>query len=303
MLRDTLQSEGRQGQRVTWIGLWVNLGLAAGKFLAGVFGHSSAMVADAAHSLSDLVSDGVVLVGLKIGRRAPDQSHPFGHGRIETLSAQVVALLLMAIALYLGWEAAERLLTGSAQHPTWLALAAAAVSIAVKEGLYRYTVAVGRRIKSPAVEANAWHHRSDALSSVAVLAGVAGSMIHPAWHSLDSWAALVVAVLVAKVGGQIFWGSLKEMTDTAPGPEVVRSIQACALGVPGVLEVHDLKVRSMGGRYQMQLHVVVDPNLSVVEGHDIAKEVEHCVLGDIKDAAEVVVHVDPAPFQPDLPLD
>jgi len=301
-LHDTLQSQGRQGQRVTWVGLWANLGLAAGKFLAGVFGHSSAMVADAAHSLSDLVSDAVVLVGLKLGRRAPDQSHPFGHGRIETLSAQVVALLLMAIALYLGWEAAERLLTGSAQHPNWLALAAAAVSIAVKEGLYRYTVAVGRRINSPAVEANAWHHRSDALSSVAVLAGVAGALIHPAWHSLDSWAALVVAVLVAKVGGQIFWGALKEMTDTAPGPEVVHSIQACALGVPGVRQVHDLKVRSMGGRYQMQLHVVVDPDLSVVEGHDIAEEVERCVLGDIKGAAEVVVHVDPAPFQAKLPL-
>ena len=292
-LSDSWQSKGRQGQRVTWVGLWVNLALAVGKFGAGVFGHSQAMVADAAHSLSDLVTDAVVLLGLKLGRSAPDESHPYGHGRIETLAAQVVALSLLAVAVFIGWEAARRLLAGQASYPNWLALAGAGVSIVVKEVLYRYTVAVGRRINSPAVVANAWHHRSDALSSVAVLIGVAVALIHPAWHSLDSWAALVVAVLVAKVGAQVFWGALKEMTDTSPGNEVVLSIKACALGVPGVRQVHDLKVRSMGGRLQMQLHVVVDPAISVVQGHAIAKEVEGCVLDQFSDASEVMVHVDP----------
>ncbi|MCB2227670.1 MAG: cation diffusion facilitator family transporter [Desulfarculaceae bacterium] len=302
-MHDVAESQSRDGQHVTWVGLWANLALAIGKFLAGTWGHSSAMVADAAHSLSDLVTDGVVLVGLRLGRSAPDHRHPFGHGRIETLSAQVVALILVGIAVLLGWEAIENLLAARAQHPNWLALTAAVVSILAKEALYRYTVAVGKRIKSPAVVANAWHHRSDALSSIAVLVGVAGAMIHPAWHSLDSWAALVVALLVAKVGVRVFWGALQEMIDTAPGEEVVKGIEACALGVPGVKGVHDLKVRSVGGRYQMQLHVVVDSALSVVQGHDIAKEVERCVLGDVKDAVEVVVHVDPAPFQAKLPLD
>ncbi|MCF8033097.1 MAG: cation diffusion facilitator family transporter [Desulfarculaceae bacterium] len=301
-MHDTVKSQSRDGLRVTWIGLGANLVLALGKFLAGVFGHSSAMVADAAHSLSDLVSDAVVLVGLKLGRSEPDLRHPYGHGRIETLAAQVVAFILIIIAVYIGWEAVGRLTSGRAQYPNWLALAAAVVSIAVKEGLYRYTVAVGRRINSAAVVANAWHHRSDALSSIAVLVGVAGTLINPAWHSLDSWAALVVAALVAKAGVQILWGTIQEMIDTSPRQEVVGNIRACALGVPGVMEVHDLKVRSVGGRYQMQLHIVVDSRLSVVQGHDIAKEVEHCVLGDVKEAVEVVVHVDPAPFQPELPL-
>jgi cation diffusion facilitator family transporter len=296
-LHDILQSQSRQGQRVTWVGLWVNLGLSLGKFLAGIFGHSQAMLADAAHSVSDLVTDGVVLVGLKLGRSAPDDRHPYGHGRIETLAAVVVAVCLLFIALYIGWDAVGRLQAGSTLYPNWLALVAAMVSIAVKEALYRYTVAVGRRIKSPAVVANAWHHRSDALSSVAVLAGVAASLINPAWHSLDSWAALVVAALVAKVGVDIAWGALKEMTDTAPGPEVVHAIEACALSVRGVQQVHDLKVRSIGGRYQMQLHVVVNGQLSVLQGHDIAKAVERCVLAEITDASEVVVHVDPGEGQ------
>jgi cation diffusion facilitator family transporter len=301
-LQDSLQKQGREGGRVTWIGVWVNLTLALGKLLAGIYGHSQALVADAAHSVSDLITDGVVLVGLKIGRAAPDERHPFGHGRIETLSSLVVSLALVALGVYLGYEAVEQLARGAEHHPSWLALAAAAVSIAVKEALYRYTVAVGQRIKSPAVVANAWHHRSDALSSVAVLLGVAGVMIEPAWHSLDAWAALVVAILVAKVGGEVFWGALKEMTDTAPGVQVVGSIERCALGVAGVLEVHDLKVRSIGGRYQVQLHVVVNGRLSVLQGHAIAKEVERCVLMEVEDAIEVVVHVDPASPEPGAPL-
>ena len=142
--------------------------------------------------------------------------------------------------------------------------------------------------------ANAWHHRSDALSSVAVLLGVAGGLINPAWHSLDSWAALVVSLLILKVGLGILWSAVKEMADTAPGPEVMESIAACALGVEGVRSIHDLKVRSAGGRHQMQLHIVVAGQLSVVEGHDIAKQVEQCLLADIEDAGEAIVHVDPA---------
>lgn len=145
--------------------------------------------------------------------------------------------------------------------------------------------------------ANAWHHRSDALSSVAVLVGVAGAMINPAWHSLDAWAALVVSLLILKVGGAVLWDALKEMVDTAPSTEVLEHIKQCALGVPGVQQVHDLKVRSLGGRYQMQVHVVVDGNLKVIQGHDIAKEVERCLEEELQDVDEVIVHVDPAAGQ------
>lgn len=289
-----LKKQGKDGRRVTWVGAWVNLALALAKFLAGIYGHSQAMIADAAHSLSDLVTDAVVLLGLRWGRSDPDDSHPFGHGRIETLSALVVGVMLSALAVGLGYESIAQLMRGEEHHPTWLALAAAAVSILVKEVLYRYTARVGRRIKSQAVAANAWHHRSDALSSVAVLAGVAGAMIHPDWHSLDAWAALVVSLLVLKVGAGVLWRALKEMVDTAPSKEVVDSIKQCALGVAGVRQVHDLKVRSLGGRYQMQIHVVVDGDLSVTQGHAIAKNVEHCLQDELQDVDEVIVHVDPS---------
>ncbi|MFH2124960.1 MAG: cation diffusion facilitator family transporter, partial [Pseudomonadota bacterium] len=229
-----LQTQGKQGRRVTWVGAWVNLVLSLGKLLAGIYGNSQAMIADAAHSLSDLVTDAVVLLGLKWGRSDPDDRHPFGHGRIETLSTLVVGVVLAALAVGLGYDAIEQLIRGEQRHPTWLALVAAVVSILAKEALYRYTVLVGRRIKSQAVVANAWHHRSDALSSVAVLVGVAGAMINPAWHSLDAWAALVVSLLILQVGGEVLWGALQEMVDTEPSPEVMHSIKQCALGVSGV---------------------------------------------------------------------
>ncbi|MBU4565371.1 MAG: cation diffusion facilitator family transporter [Desulfarculus sp.] len=288
-----LKTQGKQGRRVTWVGAWVNLVLALGKLLAGIYGNSQAMIADAAHSLSDLVTDAVVLLGLKWGRSDPDDRHPFGHGRIETFSTLVVGVVLFALAVGLGYDAIEQLIRGDQHHPTWLALAAAVVSILAKEALYRYTVLVGRRIKSQAVVANAWHHRSDALSSVAVLAGVAGAMINPAWHSLDAWAALVVSLLILKVGGEVLWGALQEMVDTAPSHEIMDSIKQCALGVSGVEQVHDLKVRSIGGRLQMQIHVVVDGRLKVTQGHDIAKAVEHCLQAEMPDVGEVIVHVDP----------
>ncbi|MEW5914548.1 MAG: cation diffusion facilitator family transporter [Thermodesulfobacteriota bacterium] len=288
-----LEQSGQQGRRVTWLGVWVNALLVAGKLLAGIYGHSQAMVADAVHSLSDLITDGVVLLGLRFGRRGPDPRHHFGHGRIETMSASLVGLALVGVAAWIGYQALHDIIVQVEHHPTWLALAAAAVSIAAKEALYRVTVTVGRRINSPAVVANAWHHRSDALSSVAVLLGVAGSLLNPDWHSLDAWAALVVALLICKVGLEVFWGALKEMADTAPSPEVLRNIQSCAAGVAGVLEIHDLKVRSTGGRHQIQLHIVVDAQLNVVNSHQIAKEVEQCLLAEVPNTGEVIVHVDP----------
>jgi cation diffusion facilitator family transporter len=288
------QNQSKDGRRVTWVGALVNLVMSLGKLLAGVYGNSQAMIADAAHSLSDLVTDAVVLLGLRWGRSDPDDRHPFGHGRIETFSSLIVGAVLAALAVGLGYDAITQLIRGDEHHPNWLALAAAVASILAKEALYHYTVRVGRRIKSQAVMANAWHHRSDALSSVAVLLGVAGAMINPAWHSLDAWAALVVSLLILKVGGAVLWDALKEMVDTAPATEVLEHIRQCALAVPGVQEVHDLKVRSLGGRYQMQVHVVVDGNLKVIQGHDIAKEVERCLEEELQDVDEVIVHVDPA---------
>ena len=281
------------GRSVTLVGAVVNALLIICKFTAGIFGQSQALIADAVHSVSDLFTDVVVLVGLKIGRKEPDEKHHFGHARIETLASAIVGLALLLTALYLGIDAALNIYRHTEYHPTSLALLGAGVSIVLKEALYHYTVHTGRRIKSQLVVANAWHHRSDALSSVAVLLGVAGTFIDPSWHILDSFAALLVSFFIVKIGLDILGNSLREFTDTSPPPEILNKISDCTRGVEGVLDTHDLKVRTAAGLYQMETHIVVDGELTVAEGHRIAKEVETCLASEFEDIDHIIVHVDP----------
>ncbi len=292
MHKPSVESTGA-GTSVTLIGVAANAVLIAFKLAGGILGQSQALIADAAHSVSDLFTDVVVLVGLKAGRKAADQDHPFGHARIETLSSGVVGIFLIGAALYIGIDAASNIYSHTESHPTWLAVGVAALSIIVKEVLYRYTVHVGRQIKSPVVMANAWHHRSDALSSVAVLLGVGAARVHPGWHILDAYAALIVSLLILKVGIEILWRSIQELTDTAPPPDTLDKIGRCIRGVDGVLGHHDLKVRTSGGLYQMEAHIVVDGSLTVIEGHGIAKSVELCLKDEIEDLNQVIIHVDP----------
>ena len=287
------KKEGRAGQRVTWVGAIANALLIVCKFGAGILGHSQALIADAVHSVSDLFTDVIVLLGLKIGRKEPDEGHPFGHARIETLASAVVGLALIATAIYLGVEAGLNIYRHADYHPNRLALIGASISIAVKEALYHYTVRVGRRIKSQLVVANAWHHRSDSLSSVAVFLGVTGALIKPSWHILDAFAALLVSFFIVKVGLEILGKSLREFTDTAPQPEIIEKISRCTKNVEGVLDTHDLRVRTSGGFYQMETHIVVDGQLTVKEGHRIAKAVESCLVEEVEDLDRVIVHVDP----------
>jgi cation diffusion facilitator family transporter len=287
-MTDADAAGSREGQRVTWVGAGVNLVLVAVKFVLGFWGRSQALIADAVHSVSDLATDAVVLLGVRAGRKAPDQDHHFGHARIETVASAVVG-----VAAFLAYDAGYNVYHHTEHHPNWLAVIGAAVSIVVKEILYHYTVRAGRRIKSPVVVANAWHHRSDALSSVAVLFGVAAAQIDPGWHVLDAYAALVVALLITGVGLRVLWRAFKEMTDTAPPPEILENMRACARSVEGVIDEHDLKVRSSGGIYHLHIHITVKGDLTVRQGHAIAKEVERCLLTDIDDVGEVIVHVDP----------
>lgn len=286
-------SSAQAGRTVTLVGALINVLLILLKFFAGVFGHSQALIADAVHSISDLFTDLVVLIGLKIGRKAPDESHPFGHGRIETLASSMVGIALIATAVYLGIKSSLNIYHHTEYHPTRLALIGASVSIILKEFLYQYTVRVGRRIKSQLIKANAWHHRSDALSSVAVLLGVAGALVNPSWHILDSFAALLVSFFIIKVGLDILWKTLREFTDAAPTAEVLDKINRCARSIEGVFETHDLKVRTSGGFYQMEIHVLVDGQLTVAEGHRIAQEVENCLIDEFDEIEQVIVHVDP----------
>jgi len=281
------------GKKVTLVGVMVNTLLILIKLAAGIFGSSQALIADAVHSFSDLFTDVVVLVGLKISHKPPDKTHHFGHARIETLASTIVGMALILTALYIGIEASLTIYRHTEYHPTTLALFGAGISIALKEALYHYTIRTGRRIKSQLIVANAWHHRSDALSSVAVFIGVAGTQINPSWHILDSFAALLVSFFIVKVGLEILRDAMREFTDTAPKQEIIGKIRQCALSVNGVLDTHDLRIRTSGGLYQMEIHIVVDGQLTVLEGHKIAKAVESCLFEDVGNFSSITIHVDP----------
>jgi cation diffusion facilitator family transporter len=281
------------GSKVTLVGVLVNTFLILLKLVAGIFGSSQALIADAVHSISDLFTDAVVLIGIKISKKPPDKTHHFGHARIETLASTIVGMALIGTALYIGIEASLTIYRHTEYHPTTLALFGAGVSIVLKEVLYHYTIRTGRRIKSQLIVANAWHHRSDALSSVAVFIGVAGTQINPSWYILDSFAALLVSFFIVKVGLEILRDALREFTDTAPKPEIIRKIRQCALSVNGVIDTHDLRVRTSGGLYQMEIHIVVDGQLTVLEGHNIAKAVEGCLVEDVGNFGSIAIHVDP----------
>jgi cation diffusion facilitator family transporter len=281
------------GSKVTLVGVLVNTLLIFLKLIAGIFGSSQALIADAVHSISDLFTDAIVLIGIKVSNKPPDKTHHFGHARLETLASTMVGMALIGTALYLGIEASLTIYRHTEYHPTTLALFGAGVSIVLKEVLYHYTIRTGRRIKSQLIVANAWHHRSDALSSVAVFIGVAGTQINPSWHILDAFAALLVSFFIVKVGLKILRDAFREFTDTAPQPEIIGKIQECALSVNGVVDMHDLRVRTSGGLYQMEIHIVVDGRLTVLEGHKIAKAVEGCLVEDVGNFGSITIHVDP----------
>jgi cation diffusion facilitator family transporter len=293
-MAETVIEGGREGRKVTWIGVAANALLIVVKFVAGILGHSQALIADAFHSVSDFFTDAVVLLGLRYGRKPPDTDHHFGHARIETMASAVVGISLISVAFFLGYRSVVNVYTHADNYPTYLALAAAILSIVVKETLYRYTVIVGKRIRSQAVIANAWHHRSDAFSSVAVLIGVGGALINPQWHMLDAYAALVVSFFIAKVGFDVLLRSLREMTDTAPSQQFQNSVMNCIRGVSGILSAHDLKIRSMGGTYFLQVHIVVNKDMQVEESHRILNEARELIHQKFDLIGEIIIHVDPS---------
>lgn len=281
------------GYKVTLIGSAVNVILFTFKLWAGIVSGSQALIADSIHSLSDLFSDFVVILGLKWGCKLEDENHPFGHARIETISGLVVGLLLVLVGLGIAYTALSSIYHHRISRPGLFAIYAAVISIVLKEGLYWYTIFVGRRLRSLAVTANAWHHRSDALSSVAVLIGVGATYVNPAWHLADSYAALVVTFFVIRIGLRLVRSAFKELSDTAPHKELVGQLTDTAAQVLGVRQVHDLRARYSGPQIFIELHIVVDPNITVRQGHAIAHEVRNRLLNKFTDVTRIIVHVDP----------
>ena len=281
------------GRKVTLWGMVFNILLSTFKITSGIIGRSQAIIADGVHSLSDFGSDIVVLVGLKVSAKPSDESHHYGHEKVECLATLVVALFLVAAGVFIGYES----FVGISEHhhtaPSPLPIVAAGVSIIVKELLYRWTRSVGKKIGSSSLEANAWHHRTDALTSVAVLAGLLVARIYPSLEILDHLIALVVAVFVVQVAVKIAYRDIHELLDSAPGPEVMDKVCQSILAVEGVQSLHKCRARRVQGRIHIDVHIQVPGKLTVLEGHRISSMAEQKVRQTVPDVTDVLIHIEP----------
>ena len=282
-----------QTRRVTWIGLFVNIGLSVLKFVVGWLGHSQAVIADAFHSLSDLITDLAILFGLRFWSAPPDDNHPYGHQRIETIVTTIIGLLLLAAGIGIGYNATTTVRDVHVQAPGHIAMIGALLSLVFKEVLYRWTVGVGRRIRSSAVIANAWHHRSDALSSIPALIAVGVAVLYPKLAFIDHIGALVVSLFIIKAAWGIVFPALSDLTDRAASDKDCEQIRTIALEIEGVQSVHSLRSRRAGSGLYMDLHVLVDGLMTVKRGHDISERVKQAIIHNRPDVVDVVVHLEP----------
>lgn len=284
--------------RVTWVGFFLNLVLTAFKLLAGIIGHSGAMVADAAHSLSDFATDVVVLASFRLVGKPVDKEHDYGHGKYETVATAIIGGALLLVGAGIFWGGAVKVWHSiKGEHldaPGGIALVAAILSIVVKEWLYRYTVNVGKRIDSQAVIANAWHHRSDAFSSVGTMLGIGGAIVlGEKWHILDPLAAVIVSVFIIKVAINISSGSIRELTDESLSDEIEDAILKIAAGIHGVAHPHNLRTRRIGSYIAVDLHIRVARDMFVADAHDITKKIEEEIRHRYGQSSFISVHVEP----------
>ncbi|MGE0080330.1 MAG: cation diffusion facilitator family transporter [Thiohalomonadaceae bacterium] len=279
-------------RRVTLVGAVVNFVVAVVKLVAGFLGQSQALIADGFHSLADLAGDFLVLFAAKHGSRAADEDHPYGHARIETLATLGLGIALIATGLGVAWDAVSRLMQpDSLLHPGYLALGVAFLSIFAKEWVFHYTMRFARRLNSSLLRANAWHSRSDAIASGVAVIGIGGTLL--GYTYFDAVAALVVAWMIAKIGWDLAWQGGSELIDTGVDAAQLEAIRGHILAVDGVLAVHTLRTRRMGGGVLVDVHVLVDPRLSVSEGHYISQAVHDRMLTAVPEVQDVLVHVDP----------
>jgi cation diffusion facilitator family transporter len=292
----TQHSDGKQradaSKRVTLLGAVVNIALAAGKIVGGLLAHSVSLVADGIHSFSDLLSDALVYWGAHHAGHGPDEKHPYGHGRFETAATLGLGGLLLLVAIGIGWDAVDRLFSPERLvRPEALALWIAFGAIVIKEGLYHYTMRAAQQLRSDMLKANAWHHRSDALSSVLVLVGVGGTMAGLPY--LDAIAAIGVALMVAKIGWELGLAALHELVDAGLEGERLEKIRSTILTIGGVGDIHMLRTRQIGSQVSVDVHVLVEPWISVSEGHQISQTVIDALHQQCSEVGDVTVHIDP----------
>lgn len=291
----------QQISRITWIGMALNAVLTLFKLIAGVLGRSSAMLADAVHSLSDFISDIIILVFLKISCRGRDENHKFGHGKFETMATFILSIILVIVAAEIMSHGIQNIMTvvrgQEIAQPTMIALIAAIVSIIGKEFCYQITARVGRRVNSPAVIANAWHHRSDALSSVGSLIGIGGAIwLGQKWVILDPIMGCCISIAIFVVAIKMALPAMKELLDIALPEETEKEIIAIASAVPGVSDVHNLKTRRNGPSVIIDTHIMVLHTMTIVEAHAVATEVERRLTEHFGKETQINIHIEPDNF-------
>ena len=284
--------------KVTLVGSAANVLLTVFKFIAGVASHSAAMTADAVHSLSDLLTDAVVLLFVRISGKPEDCGHDYGHGKYETLATTLIGLSLAVVALGIGYRAGEAMLFwytgGTLPAPGMLALWAAVVSVVLKELVYQYTVRRGRTLHSPAVEANAWHHRSDALSSLGTLLGIGGAiLLGQRWTVLDPLAGLIVAFVILRGAWKLLKQGLDELLEASLPDEVERDILEVVTSFPDVHDPHHLRTRRIGSRYAIEMHIRMDGDLPLSQAHERTCEIERALKSRFGDTTHITLHVEP----------
>ncbi|HEY6154775.1 MAG TPA: cation diffusion facilitator family transporter [Candidatus Udaeobacter sp.] len=284
----------RTGARVALLGLVINVVLASVKIVAGVVGHAYVLIADGIESALDVGGSIVIWGGLTVAARPPDRTHPYGHGKAEPIAALVVAICVLAAAIGLAIESVREILMPH-HGPAPFTLVILVMVIVIKEFLFRYVNRIGRDLESTAVQTDAWHHRSDALTSAAAFIGISLALIGgQRWQSADDWAALFACAVIGANGVRLAVPAFHEIMDTAPAGKIVGSILAVANSVPGVVEVEKCYARKMGLDYYVDLHVGVDGNISVHEGHEIAHRVKNAIQQSDSRIADVLVHIEPA---------
>ena len=284
--------------QVTLVGGAVNILLLIFKFVAGIVGHSAAMVADAVHSLSDLVTDAIVLVFIRISNMPKDKSHDYGHGKFETLAMTIIGVALLGVAIGIAYSGMTKVMDWAngteLRAPGMLALWAALLSIVLKEGVYRYSMVKARKLNSQAVEANAWHHRSDALSSLGTALGIGGAIfLGQRWTVLDPIASIIVGLFIIKVAVDLLRNGIGDLMEQSLPDAVEEEILRLVGEIPDVVEPHDLRTRRIGNHYAIELHILMDGDISLHEAHDKASEVEDLLRERYGADTHVAVHVEP----------
>ena len=284
--------------KVTIVGGLVNLFLLIFKFVAGIVGHSGAMIADATHSLSDFITDIIVLIFVKLGNRPKDKSHDYGHGKYETLAMTIIGIALMIVAVGIIFEGAKKIAFwangGALEEPGMLAFWAAIVSIVMKEAVYRYSIIKAKKLNSKAVEANAWHHRSDALSSLGTAVGIGGAIFFgERWEILDPIASVIVGAVLVKVAFELLRDGFGDLMEQSLPDKVENEILQMVNELPGVTAPHNLRTRRIGNHYAIEIHIMMDGDISLREAHDKATEVEEVLREHYGKETHVAVHVEP----------